>query len=86
MASITQDCAAKLATHITEVARSGGDHYEHEVDQLIALLVQVGDLSFELAKSAWYEPQSEEHDCVDLFHDGGVTRVHLNGTIDQFPN
>ena len=59
---------------------------EQRVQTLIDLLKHSGDLTPELAGEAWYEPNSREHEVVDLFHSGGVTRVNFDGTVDQFPN
>lgn len=56
------------------------------VQTVLDILVESGDLSAELAGGAWYEDASCEHDCCDFFHDAGITRVNLDGSIEQFPN
>ena len=56
------------------------------VQSLIDLLKQSGSLTEAQAGEAWYEPNSSEHNVVDLFHSDGVTRVNLDGTIAYFPD
>ncbi len=71
-----------LAAHAARQA-----HEDHStVPKLVALLVQTGDLPEPFASTAWLEPGSLEHECADLFHSGGMTRVYFDGSIEQYPD
>lgn len=62
-------------------------HQDHSVVQdLVRFLKYTGDLPEPFASSAWLEPGSLEHECADLFHSGGITRVYFDGSVEQFPN
>lgn len=62
-------------------------HVDHNyVPAVIQALVESGDLPQWAADSAYLEPGSLEHECADLFHDGGITRIYFTGEIEQFPN
>lgn len=62
-------------------------HQDHRmIPALVDFLKQTGDLPEPFASEAWLEEGSLEHECADLFHSGGITRVNFNGTVEQFPN
>ena len=56
------------------------------VESLKAVLVASGDLTQSLADSVCDQKGLRVKKAVDLIHDGGVTRVYFNGSIEQFPN
>jgi hypothetical protein len=74
-----------VAAHLVHNAEDlPADVQEQRVQSLIDLLKQSGDLTPDQAGEAWYEPDSHEHGVVDLFHSGGMTRISLDGAVDQF--
>jgi len=65
-------------------------HAAHESPEgakaLLLVLRDSGDLPEPFNATASLEPESIEHEVADFFHDGGITRVYFDGTIEQFPN